>query len=178
MKKTTDIKRFMPPIIVLILLFICISILVSTFNESEDTDNPKRYGITGSYELNKITGYNAILNYRINNDTTNKTTGINIDILYNNITAVTINIFIDNRGNGKIKIPLFSSIVYTFNAGEVIPKILNYLYINRINPLPFLLTITDIAEENYEYFNPTGTEKKLTNEDINNIKEKIKNYGD
>lgn len=178
MKKLYNIQKFIPPIIVLILLFICLSILISTFNVSNNTDTIKHYAITGSYELNEITGYNAILNYRINNDTTNKTTGINIDILYNNITAVTVNIFIDNNGNGKIKIPLFSSVVYTFNAGEVIPKIFYHLYINKINPLPFLLTITYIGEEYYEYFKPTGTEQELTIEDIYNIIEKIKIYGD
>lgn len=175
-KKLNNVKKFIPPIIVSILLFICIFILISTFDTPKGSNTIKRYGITGSYELNKITGYNTKFNYRINNDTTNKTTGINIDILYNNITIITANIFIDNNGNGKIKIPLFSSVVYTFNAGKIIPKILNYLYINKINPLLFLLTITDISPENYEYFKPSGTEKELTFEDLYNIKEKIKNY--
>lgn len=178
MKKINTIKKFTIPIFIIIMIFICIFILISISDLSNDTDTIKRYGITGSYNLKEITGYNTSLNYRINNDTINNTVGINIDVIYNNITAITANIFIDNKGNGKFKIPLFSSVVYTFNAGKILPKILNHLYVNKINPLPFLLTITGIGVDEYEYFKPTGTEKELTNEDIYNIREKIKNYGD
>ena len=92
------------------------------------------------------------------------------------MTAITANIFIDEKGNAKIKIPLFSSVFYTFNAGIIIPKIINYLYVNRINPLPVLFTITNINSDKYDYFEPTGTEKALTIEDINKLKQKLKNY--
>lgn len=161
-------KKYCVIFIFLILFFLAMILFDKSKFSNKKAEN--KILINGNFDFNEYLGNNICLNYEINADSDKNIFSIDLQISYNSLTILTTCIYVDNNGIASIKIPLFSSNVYTFNFKPYIPLIINYL-INKkpdfhlINKI--LFSITSIEFGNCNVSVPTGTNKKLTSSDIN-----------
>lgn len=177
--KFQNMKTRKKYIFITITLLLAITIIFSIWynNDSSTKQVSNKVRITGTLNLSEYTGYDVCLNYKINIDETKGISSIDVNVSYNSMTVITACLYSDITGSAKLKIPLFSSKVYTMNLRKYIPTIIGYVINKKPNPIiigTFFGSITDISFDECDISEPKGSLKELTSDDINMFYNKFK----